>query len=243
MTELDKFPESAIRVRMSMRHLDIPLYKGSGVYSLTNENNGKVYVGSALSVQGRIKGHIRQLKRGKHENPYLQRAWDKHGESSFRFDVIESCDPSQCVIREQHWIDQLKSYERDKGYNLSPSASSTLGLKWSDEAKRRHKEARKGLSTAHMLDAAIKATKGKPRPNDVKAKISASNKGKPKSEDHKQKVKANHWSKRHDAQEIIERSAMKHRGKRHSDEHRAKISAANRERWRKYREERNGTTS
>ncbi len=89
--------------------------------------------------------------------------------------------------------------------------------------------------------AAALVTKGKPRPDDVKAAISAAHKGKKFSEEHKEAIKAAHWSNGPDAAEITERMAEKLQGKKHSEEHKEKIRQAGLERWAKIRQEREGS--
>lgn len=87
-------------------------------------------------------------------------------------------------------------------------------------------------------EAARLVNTGKERSQEFKNKISAAKTGVPLTEDHKAAITEAHWSNREDAAEIIERSAAKHRGKKHSEEHKAKIAEAGRRRWAKIREER-----
>lgn len=51
--------------------------------------------------------HRFELKRGKHHSSHMQRSWDKYGESSFDFSVLEECAKGQLFEREQHYIDLL----------------------------------------------------------------------------------------------------------------------------------------
>lgn len=209
----------------------IPQCKKSGVYCITNKVNGKVYVGSATSIKGRLWAHRNGLRRGRHDNKYLQRGWDKYGESSFRFSVIETCEIQDLIVREQYWIDNLKSSQRPFGYNLAPMAGSTRGYKWSEESLKRNREKRKGTGNARIVGPAAEANRGKHRPKEVREKIAKAHKGRPKSEEHRKAIKESHWSKRPDAAEIIRRSADGNRGKRHSEEHRAKISESGKRAW------------
>lgn len=57
----------------------------SGIYAIVNTINGKVYIGSSKSVEGRCNGHFRDLRNHKHYNVKLQRAWNKYGEQSFSY--------------------------------------------------------------------------------------------------------------------------------------------------------------
>src|SRR6516225_3347876 len=90
----------------------LPTTKSPGVYVITNTHNGKVYVGSATSIRGRLLCHRSCLRRGKHNNRYLQNAWKKRGEKAFTFDVMEECQPDVLLSKEQYWIDKLGAAKR-----------------------------------------------------------------------------------------------------------------------------------
>lgn len=110
----------------------------TGVYCYTNRVNGKVYVGSAaISLKTRFKSHRNRLKANQHDNSYLQRAYNKYGSRSFCFSILERCEPSECVQREQYWIDSLQACRRDKGYNLAPTAGSMLGFRHNNEERQK----------------------------------------------------------------------------------------------------------
>ena len=89
--------------------------KTSGIYKITNNLNGKVYVGQSKNVWHREIEHFTALRRGHHENKLMQRDWNKdnHG---FRFDVIEFTDVDKLNEREKYWIDKLGTLEPN-GYN------------------------------------------------------------------------------------------------------------------------------
>lgn len=92
----------------------------SGVYRIVNIINQKFYIGSTKNFDHRWnKEHKPQLNKNCHYNPHLQRAWIKHGEKNFKFEVLEECDPDQCLIREQYYLDTLMPWNYEIGYNLS----------------------------------------------------------------------------------------------------------------------------
>lgn len=118
----------------------------TGIYSILNLDNNKRYVGSsARSLKYRLKKHRRLLKRGRHPNRYLQAAWNKYGERLFEFSILEYCEPDICVEREQYWMDFYRAYNRDYGYNLSPKAGSCLGIKHSEECKKKVSDRMRGI--------------------------------------------------------------------------------------------------
>lgn len=109
--------------------MDKPILTSSGIYKILNKGNGKAYVGSAVNLRNRCKQHCRHLASGAHHSIKLQRAWDKYGEYSFTFIVLELVpDKTVLIKREQFWIDRLMAFG-DAGYNCAPSAGSNLGIK------------------------------------------------------------------------------------------------------------------
>lgn len=88
-----------------------------GVYKITNDKDGKFYIGSSKDIEQRWYEHKYELKNHKHGNKYLQNAWDKYGEDSFSFEVVEECDQKIQFEREQHYLNILNPFE-ESGYNL-----------------------------------------------------------------------------------------------------------------------------
>jgi group I intron endonuclease len=219
---------------MYPKRKNIPLCKLPGVYVITNTVNGKVYVGSATSIYGRCGYHRSYLRRGKHDNRHLQRAWNKYGERSFSFDVLETCEVGNLLSREQCWIDSLDATNGANGYNQSPVAGfAMLGRNHSAESRAKMSASRQGQDTSAATNAAAMANRGRKRSAEVRAKISAGHRGKRHSAEHRANIKTTHWTKRPDAAEIIARTASKNRGRpspkrgtKLSEEQKAKISAA-----------------
>ena len=114
----------------------------TGIYVITNITNLMNYVGSSVCIHKRWNEHKWALGKGIHENSHLQRAWNKYGEEAFSFNLVEECQVTELIEREQFWIDFL---EFDKLYNQSKSASSPmLGRKHSEESKAKMSEQQKG---------------------------------------------------------------------------------------------------
>lgn len=212
----------------------LPLCKYAGVYSIVNTRTGKVYVGSALVVRARLHCHRSELRRGVHANPLLQRAWDKYGEGSFRFDILEGLKdrPEVLIEREQFWIDRLGAAVRDTGYNINPTAGASpmLGRTHTPEAIEKMRSASVGRDMSVTTEAAVKATKGKRRDPDAVARGSAKIKGQKRTPEQIARIKANHWSKRADAAEIAARTVA-NRPQKLTPEHRANIAEGGRRRW------------
>lgn len=129
------------------KYNDLEIIK-TGIYKITNLINNKIYVGSAGGKNGfkqRWLIHKNTLKSGKHGNKHLQKAWDKHGENSFIFEIIEFVqDTNIILVREQYYFDLLKPYINKIGYNISKIAGSNLGYNQTFEAKQKISEFNKG---------------------------------------------------------------------------------------------------
>ena len=174
----------------------------TGVYAITCKANGKKYIGSVqTSFNTRSSTHRSRLRSGKsrgknHHCIHLQNAWNLYGEDAFEFSIVEICDPSQCVPREQRIIDELWdsgilfNSKRDAGKGGSPTAETRARI---SEAGRRRAppspETRALLSsiaknrppvspeTRSRMSASRK--KRAPATPETRSRMSASRKGKP----------------------------------------------------------------
>lgn len=117
-----------------------------GVYKI--EINGKIYVGSSsTSINRRWNVHRCKLAKNIHDNKHLQNAFNKYGEESMVFSILEIVENVNDVIAtEQRYIDELKPT-----YNKRPTAESNLGMIFSDEFKQKVREYHIGkpLTTEH----------------------------------------------------------------------------------------------
>src|SRR4030095_5213412 len=117
----------------------------SAIYKILNLVNGKFYIGSAVNVRIRWNHHLLQLRRGDHHSRHLQKAFYKYGESNFVLQIIE-CIPlrADLIPREQFWLDILKVYDAEVGYNIHSNARSAFGVKRSVETRGKIRQAKLG---------------------------------------------------------------------------------------------------
>jgi group I intron endonuclease len=117
----------------------IPELRVAGIYKI-QASNGKFYIGSAShNFRRRWKNHINDLQKNKHHSKYLQNIYNKYGEDSLFFEVVEIVgDTSTILEREQFWIDALKPE-----LNHFQIAGSSLGYKYSEETKKKHRATRR----------------------------------------------------------------------------------------------------
>jgi len=83
----------------------------TGIYAIMNLVNNKVYVGSTTrSFKTRWDVHQSYLRSNNHHNRHLQYAWNKYGEYSFQFTVLEEIKNDTIIIeREQYWLDKFRT--------------------------------------------------------------------------------------------------------------------------------------
>lgn len=80
-----------------------------GIYGLYCVVNRKWYIGQSAKLTKRRQNHISKLRKGIHYNQHLQRAFRKHGEWWFEFQILEICPMEQLDVREKFWIDHHRS--------------------------------------------------------------------------------------------------------------------------------------
>ena len=178
----------------------------SGIYGIKNALNGKIYIGSSNNIKIRWCNHKNALNHQRHDNGYLQRAWNKDGAGAFEFLILEECAVEMLAIREEAWIAYRKSTNRNVGYNL---ASFINGRHiHSEETKRK-------------ISAFQKTRNHTPMTEETKKRISQSNLGRKYSEEFKNKCRVRRLG-----------VSPAHKGKHFSEEARARMSAAQLKSWR-----------
>jgi group I intron endonuclease len=126
-----------------------------GIYKITSITSGKIYIGCASNVRTRINGHLYNLRKDKHNNSYLQKAWAKYGEENFIFEMIEKCDISDLHAREHYWVNELNSLNRSTGYNLKPTDPNGCSIH-SEATIEKLRQANKGKKPSQACIEALK---------------------------------------------------------------------------------------
>lgn len=223
----------------------------TGVYCITNTRNQKRYVGSAaVSFNQRWSRHRSLLRRGKHHNRHLQGAWNQYGEAVFDYSVLVVCAPKDCIENEQRLMNELDAMNPQFGYNICPKAGSALGVKRTDETRRKLSAAGIGKKydrerversnapkrgrkrTAEQIEKTRLALLGHTCSAETRAKIGAANRGKTPSEEarNKMSIAASKRGAPVISQAGRARISAARRGTTLSPEVRAKISASVRRR-------------
>lgn len=153
-----------------------------GIYKIINVVNNKFYIGSAVNFSRRKTRHFSELRTNKHNNRWLQASWNKHGENSFVFAVVEEVQDKELLLEaENRWLKEHVG--KDYCYNIGVDATAPM-LGMSGEAsptwgrKRTVEElaAQNWKGKKHTLESKERIRQhllGKPKSAAVRAKISA----------------------------------------------------------------------
>lgn len=110
-----------------------------GIYCIENTVNHKRYIGQSVDIYRRWQTHRYLLNENKHDNDYLQKAWNKYGEGNFVFSVLEQCDKDELNPIETKYIATYQTLNEDYGYNLQSGGDSQYYL--SDTTKQKISQA------------------------------------------------------------------------------------------------------
>ena len=125
-----------------------------GIYCITNLSNGKKYVGRAVFLNYRIRGHKNALRCLKHVNKHLQNAWDKYGEKNFKFEPIFLCNRQDLNTSEIFFINHFKTTDNEFGYNVYEGGATTdipIKIKEKRLLTDEHKEKIRKSNTGHFV--------------------------------------------------------------------------------------------
>lgn len=181
--------------------------KKSVIYKIINLTNGKFYVGSTNNQRERFRTHRKKLRSSTHHCAHLQAAWNKYGEDSFVFKVIEEIeDEALLQAAEDVWLSEWVGKDGCYNHGLRSGAPwrgvkkelhPNYGKSLSEDQKEVLRQARLAqpdprIGTKHTdetkqriskakLANPLKYWEGKTRSEETKAKISKAQKGVPKA--------------------------------------------------------------
>lgn len=107
------------------------------IYIIEQISKKRKYVGQTTKVnaEDRWKEHLSRLNNKNHWNKFLQRAWDKYGESDFKFYTIQSCNSLDHLNEsESAFITALNTMKPRYGFNLRGGGRTNT---FSDSSKRK----------------------------------------------------------------------------------------------------------
>ena len=90
-----------------------------GIYKIVCLGNNKIYIGKSVDIESRFKKHLSDLRLNKHHSIYLQNSYNKYGENSLVFDIVEECDDNisqeESSLKEIKYIEEFNSFK--DGFN------------------------------------------------------------------------------------------------------------------------------
>jgi len=150
-----------------------------GIYQIENLISGNRYIGQTVDIKYRKKEHFARLRQQRHENPHLQKSFNKYGQKSFRHTVLLYCDQENLTLYEQACVNKF-----NPEYNiLTECVNSSFGYKHTEEARKKMSEFQIERAKKPMPEETRKrmseAKKGRSLSDETKRKISEAKKGKP----------------------------------------------------------------
>jgi group I intron endonuclease len=149
----------------------------SGIYRWTNIHTKESYIGSAVDLSKRFNAYYSSknieevLSRSESR---ILRAIQTHGYSNFSIEILEYCDSTETIIREQYYLDLLCPE-----YNLMQTAGSSLGRTLSEETKTKISNSLKGSFASEETKLKMsESRKGKVFSVETRLKLSEKRKGK-----------------------------------------------------------------
>jgi len=140
-----------------------------GIYKITNMVNNKIYIGCASNIRTRVNGHLYDLRRNMHSNSYLQKSWNKYGESVFIFETHELCNIEDLHMREHFWVTTLDCLNKSIGYNLKPTDPNGCSIH-SEETREKLRQANKGKRPSALCIQKLKERTISPEHKEIMRK-------------------------------------------------------------------------
>lgn len=102
--------------------------KIAGIYRILQIETGKCYIGSSNHLRKRMWTHTSRLRKGTHENRFLQNAWNLYGENAFASEIVLLCRVTDLFLYEALVVSAYRSNEKEFGYNLRLIVESNHGM-------------------------------------------------------------------------------------------------------------------
>lgn len=111
--------------RKELKKKYIDTIQPMGIYQVRNLINGKIFIQSAVDLNGKINSCKFQLSMGSHMNKILQADYDNMGAENFVFEILDSLKPKENIkmdytkelkLLEHMWIEKLQPYG-EQGYH------------------------------------------------------------------------------------------------------------------------------
>ena len=153
--------------------------KKSGIYMWTSPS-GKSYIGQSVDLVKRHREFVRFNK--SYSGITINRARKKYNNiNDWKYKVLEYCGVDKLDEREKYYIALYDTM--NNGYNSNEGGEGNVGLKQNEETRRKISLSQIGEKNNNY---------GKPRPLEVRRKISEGNKGRILSDEQRLKLSKAH---------------------------------------------------
>lgn len=96
----------------------------TGIYIIKNRIDSRVYIGSSKNLYSRTQKHFTALSSNVHHNIHLQRFVNKYTLDSIYFEILEYCEVSELLEKENKYINEYDSIYN--GFNLFNATRTEL---------------------------------------------------------------------------------------------------------------------
>ena len=195
----------------------------TGIYKLTNRENGKIYIGQSKHLKRRLNEHRRCEKSDdkKGSQSVVRRAIKKYSFDAFDFEILLYCQEGEYMDLMETKLIQSYDCLVPKGYNVRDGGNKIF---MSEEGRERVSKANSGRIVSEetrlkLSESGKKAYLNNPRNEEWNKKLSVALMGKKKSDETKNKMSEHR-------KEFIKNnpdSCKNFLGKQHSEETKQKM--------------------
>lgn len=199
------------------KHSQYP--KEAGIYKITSNITGKIYIGKSVNIYNRIASH-----KSATEDGHLHNAIRKYGWDSFSVEILEIFedfrieDNETLLQREAFYINLFESANRDIGYNICEFSNDRTGVLASNQTKEKM---RNKIVSEETREKMRKSMLGKTHTKETREKMSKARMGMVFSESTKEKM--SNWVRNDETREKIRQANL---GRKHSEETKKKMRDA-----------------
>jgi group I intron endonuclease len=188
-----------------------------GIYCITNNINGKKYIGQSVNIKNRWQ----QEKHLSGINKHLESAFQKYGLENFSFEVLEECQEKELNAKEVDYIKKFNSTNREMGYNQTTGGEHFKVINktpMSEETRRKISESKKGqkFSETHKNNLSKSWKKENHVSPEISKKISESSKGRKMSISTRRKISESNKGKKRTAEQNLNNS-LRRKGKTYEE--------------------------
>jgi group I intron endonuclease len=118
--------------------------KGAGIYKLTCNVNGKIYIGKSVNLRERLVKHKqnREIQNNPITNSIRKYGWDSF--SVTILDVFDYIDNNELLLLESKYIEEYNSTDKAIGYNICKYSTDRTGIPHTNETKEKLRRANLG---------------------------------------------------------------------------------------------------